>query len=208
MVMQRDITQRRRQPVQKRSRETFERICAAASEILIESGLEALNTNAVADRADISITAVYAYFPDKFAILHELFLRSEARWRAAIDPALRETESVDDYILLFREATRRSAQARTDDAEYRALRSAVWAVPELAALQEQVRAESARRLADGMRRRSPRLNARRAQRAAKALVMSADAAIDDATRNGSLDRAQLDEVMLMHELYLRELLEG
>lgn len=208
MAAGRDITRRRRQPAQRRSRETFDRICVAASQILIDGGLEALNTNAVADRAGVSITAVYSYFPDKFAILHELFLRSEARWRAAIDPVLRESDSVDDYVAVFREATLLSAQARTEDAEYRALRSAVWAVPELAALQEQVMAESAQRLAEGLQRRRADLTATRAQRAAKSVVMSADAAIDDCTRNGSIDRAQLDEVMLMHELYLRHLLEG
>lgn len=69
-------------------------------------------------------------------------------------------------------------------------------------------AESALRLADGLQRRRADLTATRAQRAAKSVVMSADAAIDDCTRNGSIDRAQLDEVMLMHELYLRHLLEG
>lgn len=208
VATERDITQRRRQPAQKRSRETFDRICVAASQILIEGGLEALNTNAVADRAGISITAVYSYFPDKFAILHELFLRSEARWREALDPLLRESESVDDYIALFNQATVLSAKARVEDDEYRALRSAVWAVPELAALQEEVLAASTQRLADGLQRRRSDLSTRRARRAAKSLVMSADAAIDDCTRNGGLDRAQLDEVMLMHELYLRELLEG
>ncbi len=206
MSTTRDITQRRRRPVQRRSRETFDRICAAATEILIEQGLESLNTNAVAERAGVSITAVYAYFPDKFAILHELFLRSEERWRAAVAPTRERLWLADDYPSHFREMTLVGAKARIDDPEYRALRAAVWAVPELAVLQEEALTEYSERLAEALRQGNPGLTRKQAQKAARVLVVSSNAVVDDCTRTGQVDRALLDQAVRMTELYLVDIL--
>jgi AcrR family transcriptional regulator len=59
----------RRSPRQARSRATWEAIVEAAAQILERQGPAALNTNAVAERADVSIGTLYQYFPDKHAIL-------------------------------------------------------------------------------------------------------------------------------------------
>jgi AcrR family transcriptional regulator len=59
----------RRSPKQARSRATWEAIVEAASQILERHGPEALNTQAVAERAGVSIGTLYQYFPDKQAIL-------------------------------------------------------------------------------------------------------------------------------------------
>jgi AcrR family transcriptional regulator len=59
----------RRSPSQARSRATYDAILEAAAQILERNGLDALNTNDVADRAGVSIGTLYQYFPDKHAIL-------------------------------------------------------------------------------------------------------------------------------------------
>ena len=59
----------RRRPRQARSRATWEAIVEAASQILERRGPTALNTNAVAERAGVSIGTLYQYFADKRAIL-------------------------------------------------------------------------------------------------------------------------------------------
>ena len=59
----------RRRPRQARSRATWEAIVEAASQILERRGPEALNTNAVAERAGVSIGTLYQYFADKRALL-------------------------------------------------------------------------------------------------------------------------------------------
>lgn len=59
----------RKRPVQKRSRATVEAILGAATRILEEQGLTGFNTNAVAERAGVSIGSLYQYFPGKDAIL-------------------------------------------------------------------------------------------------------------------------------------------
>ncbi|MEV8096780.1 TetR/AcrR family transcriptional regulator [Kitasatospora sp. NPDC085879] len=68
---------RRRTPVQARSRRTIEKILQAATEILVEAGLPTPNTIAIAARAQVNISSLYAYFPDKMAIVQELSARFE-----------------------------------------------------------------------------------------------------------------------------------
>jgi len=64
-----DQQNQRRTPKQARSRATWEAIVEAASQILERGGAAALNTNAVAERAGVSIGTLYQYFADKRAIL-------------------------------------------------------------------------------------------------------------------------------------------
>ena len=59
----------RRRPRQARSQVTYDSILQAAIQILERSGPDALNTNAIAERAGVSIGTLYQYFPDREAIL-------------------------------------------------------------------------------------------------------------------------------------------
>src|ERR1700691_3904285 len=64
----------RRQPQQRRARQTVEAILDAVVRILKREGFQAVTTNRVAEVAGVSIGSVYQYFPDKRAIfvaLHE-----------------------------------------------------------------------------------------------------------------------------------------
>lgn len=67
----------RKRPLQARSRETYAAILEAAARILETKGLEAANTNAIAERAGVSVGSLYQYFPDKAAIFAELIIASE-----------------------------------------------------------------------------------------------------------------------------------
>jgi AcrR family transcriptional regulator len=60
---------KRRNPKQARSRATFDAILEAAAQILERCGPAGFNTNAIAERAGVSIGTLYQYFPDKAAIL-------------------------------------------------------------------------------------------------------------------------------------------
>ena len=56
-------------PVQARARETYELLLTSAQEILDELGFEALNSNIVCQRAELTPPAFYRYFSDKYDIL-------------------------------------------------------------------------------------------------------------------------------------------
>ena len=59
-----------RLPRQKRSRESLERLIEAAEAQLSTEGLEAFTVASVVGRANLSVGAFYARFPDKTALLH------------------------------------------------------------------------------------------------------------------------------------------
>ena len=59
----------RRMPRQARAQATMDSILEAAAQVLQRSGVEGFNTNAVAERAGVSIGTLYQYFRDKDAIL-------------------------------------------------------------------------------------------------------------------------------------------
>lgn len=63
------IENKRRNPRQARAAETVAAILEAAAQILEAGGLTAFTTNAVAERAGVSIGTLYQYFGDKNAVL-------------------------------------------------------------------------------------------------------------------------------------------
>lgn len=63
------------QPIQLRSRQTYERVLAAAGSLLAEVGIEQFSTNLVCKRANVTPPALYRYFPNKYALLRELARR-------------------------------------------------------------------------------------------------------------------------------------
>lgn len=59
-------------PRQERAKRTYEGILAAAAELLVEVGVERISTNIIAERAGITVPALYRYFPNKYAVLNAL----------------------------------------------------------------------------------------------------------------------------------------
>ena len=72
----------RKRPRQARSRQMQADILAGAADILRCKGLSALNTNAVAERAGVSVGSLYQYFPGKEAILAALVREMRRDMRA------------------------------------------------------------------------------------------------------------------------------
>lgn len=76
-------------PLQKRSRRTFERIVAAARELLVEEGPGAVTVQRVVGRAGSSVGSFYARFRGKEDLLAYLATRlradAEAKWRAEFE---------------------------------------------------------------------------------------------------------------------------
>jgi AcrR family transcriptional regulator len=66
------LATKRRIPRQSRAEETVAAILEAAAQILEAGGLAAFTTNAVAERAGVSIGTLYQYFSDKAALIRAL----------------------------------------------------------------------------------------------------------------------------------------
>ena len=81
----------RKRPRQARSRETYAAILEATAHILEAEGLEAANTNAIAERAGVSVGSLYQYFPDKAAILAELIRLAEQDMGDMLEKLLEHT---------------------------------------------------------------------------------------------------------------------
>lgn len=78
----------RKTPTQPRSEQTVAALLEAAAQVLERDGLEGFNTNAVAERAGVSIGSLYQYFPGKDALTLALMRREDERFDAEAAMAL------------------------------------------------------------------------------------------------------------------------
>jgi AcrR family transcriptional regulator len=92
----------RKRPLQSRAVATVAAIVEAAAHILEKDGLDGYSTNAIAERAGVSIGSLYQYFPNKDAITRALIARESQSlidavatvaqtedWRATITDMIR-----------------------------------------------------------------------------------------------------------------------
>jgi len=97
----------RKAPRQSRSQATVKAILDATAHILVERGFAAASTNAVAERAGVSIGSLYQYFPNKDALVSALRARHGEQMKAVIQRAL--TKAMDatlvDALAVLIEAT-------------------------------------------------------------------------------------------------------
>lgn len=78
---------KRRAPAQKRSEFTVNAILQAAGDLLVEAGYAKMTTNAVAERAGVSIGTLYQYFSNKDALVAALRQDHEDRVQKALRSA-------------------------------------------------------------------------------------------------------------------------
>lgn len=111
----------RKTPSQPRSAETVASIIEAAAQVLETQGFEGFNTNAVAQRAGVSIGSLYQYFPGKDALTVALIHRETARFYqdAAIALTKRSGKAALEYLIgaSVRQQLQRPMLARLLDVE-------------------------------------------------------------------------------------------
>ncbi|MCB1688751.1 MAG: TetR/AcrR family transcriptional regulator [Halioglobus sp.] len=88
-------------PQQERAKRTYEGILAAAAELLIEVGVERISTNLVAERAGITVPALYRYFPNKYAVLNALGAALMDKQNTAFEKWFEHYLSLGDLQLLL-----------------------------------------------------------------------------------------------------------
>jgi AcrR family transcriptional regulator len=83
-------------PMQDRSRERFDRILTAATEILAEKGSDAFRMSDIVERTGIAFGSLYQYFPDKSAVIGTLAERCNAIGRDCVRRDLAEMKKLSD----------------------------------------------------------------------------------------------------------------
>jgi AcrR family transcriptional regulator len=104
----------RKRPLQARSRETYTAILEATARILEAQGLEAANTNAIAERAGVSVGSLYQYFPDKAAIFAELIIAAETELGDMLEALVSSTrgQTLEERLALLVQAGVQQQMAR------------------------------------------------------------------------------------------------
>lgn len=100
----------RKIPRQARSANTLAVIVEATARILEERGMGGFTTNAVAERAGVSIGSLYQYFPSKEALLGALIVREASGLIAESERALALASGADILAGLIGAAVRHQLQ--------------------------------------------------------------------------------------------------
>lgn len=106
----------RKAPRQSRSQATVTAILDATARILVERGLAAASTNAIAERAGVSVGSLYQYFPNKEALVSALHARHGEQMVAVIQRALTKAmdATLEDALTGLIEATVEAHRVDTD----------------------------------------------------------------------------------------------
>lgn len=92
----------RKTPTQERAKQTVDKILRAGQELIIDRGIENISTNKIADQAQVNISSIYQYFPNKEAIIAAIIDDATQKMVEALD---QELEQMMD--LPTREVTKR-----------------------------------------------------------------------------------------------------
>ncbi|WP_245297237.1 TetR/AcrR family transcriptional regulator [Rhizobium oryziradicis] len=85
----------KRRPVQARSQKTRTAIKEATHAVMREQGVRAVTTNAVAAHSGIKVGSIYDYFPNKEAIIAEIYEEKLAQVRSFFESGFEEIEADD-----------------------------------------------------------------------------------------------------------------
>lgn len=72
----------RRRPQQKRAVATVERIMATALDLILKEGFASITTNHIARAAEVEISSLYQYFPNKHTIVLAIYEKAVAEFAA------------------------------------------------------------------------------------------------------------------------------
>lgn len=124
----------RRRAVQARSRETVERILAAASGLIVERGAEAATMTEIAQRAGVAMGSLYQYFPDKAGVMAALFEQHAQAVRARLTAGMQQPATLEELAERVRSLASYYFDLHREDALVRGLWAAIQTDPALQAL--------------------------------------------------------------------------
>jgi AcrR family transcriptional regulator len=199
---------RRAIPAQARSTITVEKILEAATSILFERGLQGLNTNAVASVAGINVATLYHYFPDKVAIMAELFRRDQARRIEYLTRRLDEMPSVASIDEWTTDLIHSLVELRRLVPSTVVLRQACRTVPQLLEIEEADNDLLVEHCAKVMRRRYRHVSPNRARNSSRMIIEVGVALMDRASLDVEQSSGIVKEIITMLVSYFDVLSSG
>jgi AcrR family transcriptional regulator len=191
-------------PVQARAKQTVDLILDNAAVLLDEVGIDAFNTNLLAERAGVAVRSVYRYYPNKLAVIVGLAERQASEWQTLLarlmlpladpDQSARDAwDAVLDAYVAYLEAK----QGRS------AMHRAMQALPQLSEVNNRDNDVLSGAIYRALKTRGLRQPAGRLQSISRVLLDTMDVAVDEALRRrGRVARPLLDELKRMHRSYL------
>ena len=191
-------------PVQARAKQTVDLILDNAAVLLDEVGIDAFNTNLLAERAGVAVRSVYRYYPNKLAVIVGLAERQASEWQTLLarlmlpladpDQSARDAwDAVLDAYVAYLEAK----QGRS------AMHRAMQALPQLSEVNRRDNDVLSDAICGALKTRGLRQPAGRLQSISRVLLDTMDVAVDEALRRrGRVAGPLLDELKRMHRSYL------
>lgn len=190
---------RRAIPKQARAAATYAKLLDAAVGVLVERGLQGFNTNVVAEVAGVNVATLYHYFPDKNAILRELFERNERVRVEFVLHHLALLPEADDLHAWVGQLVQYLLTARLNEPAGAVLRRAWRAVPELTTIEEERNDALVEAVATALSKRFPHQSEPRLQTTARVLLTASISVLDLASEQPHRARALADELVeLIH----------
>ena len=200
----------RRVPQQVRSQQRVDLILDTAADLFAEVGYESATTNAIAERAGISIGSLYRYFPDKDAILCALADRHLEQVRALYDEIFTADAVYLPLSVLLDRLIDLFVALHTACPAYKHLLLGSDVSADIAAASEEIDQEIVERTASFLRLRAPDMDPQRARLVAtvcKAMVKASLSLVT--TSSDEQFRAQVTaEVKRMLHAYLEPIIGG
>ena len=141
----------RRTPMQARGQATFEGILDATAALLERVGGEGLTTNLIARAADVNVATLYQYFPNKQAVLLELFRRQSDRHIEMSGARLQGLHRSADWRRVIAGLIQDVSEARLSTPGTTALRQLMRTSPDLLAHEQKYAKHMAATLAQELR---------------------------------------------------------
>jgi AcrR family transcriptional regulator len=190
-------------PVQKRAIRTVDLILDTAAELLDEVGVDAFNTNLLAERAGVAVRSVYRYYPNKLAVIVALYESRQEAWEPHFERAMRGLADPERSAAEVWEACIDDYIAYLEKEAGWAIRRVTQALPELRDIDRRENGRRARRIAAALRARGARGHGRRLEAVGRVLIETCAAAVDDARSwRVRMPSAVAEELKLMHRGYL------
>ena len=80
---------------QEQKAETYGKLCAAATQLFVDQGLEQTSPQDIAAMAGVSVGSFYTHFENKYALLEHLLVNFSRNFLAYVSAVLEEAQFVD-----------------------------------------------------------------------------------------------------------------